>query len=332
MEKDIILEINNLKTYFDTDNGIVKACDGVSYQLNQGKTLAVVGESGSGKSVTALSILKLIPSPPGKIVDGEINFKGINLLKISKEEMEKIRGNEIAMIFQEPMTSLNPALTIGYQIREALLLHQSISKKEANQRAIELLNLVGIPSPDQRVSEYPHQISGGMRQRVMIAIALACNPKLLIADEPTTALDVTIQAQILRLIKRLQQELEMSVIMITHDLGVVAEVADTVAVMYAGKIVEYGLVDDIFYDSKHPYLKGLKKSIPRLDIEQEVLHTIKGVVPSSSDLPAGCKFEPRCSYSLEICKFKEPKRTYFNDTHYTCCWLYQKDGENLNGE
>lgn len=322
-----ILEINDLKTYFYTEDGVVKGCDGVSYKVNKGEILAIVGESGSGKSVSAMSILKLIPSPPGKIVSGEILFNGENLVTCSENRIEEIRGNDIAVIFQEPMTSLNPVLTIGYQVMEPLILHEKLSKKEAEKKATELLNLVGIPSAEKRFKEYPHQMSGGMRQRVMIAMALACSPKLLIADEPTTALDVTIQAQIMRLINKIQKENGMSVLLITHDLGLVAETADKVAVMYCGKIVEYGNVYDIFENSKHPYLVGLKESIPRLDIEKDELFVIEGMVPNPLELPKGCKFADRCKNVMTICREKEPSIKYFNDEHYTRCFLYTNESE-----
>ncbi|ADO83335.1 ABC transporter ATP-binding protein [Ilyobacter polytropus] len=323
-----ILEIKDLKTYFYTDDGVVKGCDGVSYKVYEGETLALVGESGSGKSVSAMSILQLIPSPPGKIVEGEILYNGDNLVNYSEKQMEKIRGNDIAVIFQEPMTSLNPVLTAGYQIMEPLRLHQKLSKNKAKERAVELLKLVGIPSPEKRFKEYPYQMSGGMRQRVVIAIALACNPKLLIADEPTTALDVTIQAQIINLVEEMQEKLGMAILMITHDLGVVAETANKVAVMYCGKIVEYGRVDDIFYDSKHPYLQGLKKSMPRLDSEKvEELYVIEGMVPNPLNLPVGCKFADRCEYVMEICRKKEPEAVYFGKEHYARCFLYSDSNE-----
>lgn len=327
-DKQPILEIRDLKTYFYTDDGVVKGCDGVSYKVYEGETLALVGESGSGKSVSAMSILQLIPNPPGKIVGGKIFYKGNNLLDCSEKQMGKIRGNDISVIFQEPMTSLNPVLTAGYQIMEPLRLHQKLNKKEAKERAVKLLKLVGIPSPEKRFKEYPHQMSGGMRQRVMIAIALACNPKLLIADEPTTALDVTIQAQIINLVEEMQEKLGMAILMITHDLGVVAETADKVAVMYCGQIVEYGNVDDIFYDSKHPYLQGLKKSMPRLDTEEdEELYVIEGMVPNPLNLPSGCKFASRCDHVMEICRKKEPGAVYFGKEHYARCFLYSDSKE-----
>jgi len=324
MEK--VLEIKDLQTNFYTHDGIVRGCDQVSYRVNKGETLAVVGESGSGKSVTALSILGLVPNPPGKIDGGEIWFKGRDLLTLTEKEMQKIRGNEIAMIFQEPMTSLNPVLRVGEQIAESLSLHQpAMHRAQMHQRVIELLTQVGISAPQSRIDEYPHQLSGGMRQRVMIAMALACNPALLIADEPTSALDVTIQAQILRLIDDLKRELGMAVIMITHDLGVVAETADRVAVMYAGKIVEYGHVLDIFDRPKHPYLIGLKRSMPTLDTDSVLLYAIPGMVPNPTDLPKGCKFAPRCEQCMPCCAEQEPPMMSFSDEHYARCWLYQSE-------
>ena len=323
---DPVLEIRNLKTWFDTDDGIVRGCDGVSYTVGAGETLAVVGESGSGKSVTAMSILRLIPSPPGRIVAGEILFEGEDLTRISDREMQKVRGNRIAMIFQEPMTSLNPVFPVGRQIMESVLLHERVSKQEARSRAVEMLSLVGIPAPEARLNEYPHQLSGGMRQRVMIAMALACSPRLLIADEPTSALDVTIQAQILHLIRDLQRRLGMSVIMITHDLGVVAQTAHRVAVMYAGQVVELGSVDDIFNRSGHPYVEGLKRCIPCLDGEQEDLYTIEGMVPNPLNLPAGCRFEPRCPRAMAICREREPEVTELAPGHEVRCWLHTDRG------
>ncbi len=323
---DIILELRNLKTWFYTDDGVVKGCDGVSFTLRHGETLALVGESGSGKSVTSMSILKLIPSPPGKIVEGQILFEGRDLVQLCNADMRKIRGNSIAMIFQEPMTSLNPVIKVGDQIMESLFLHQkNITRKQAKAKATELLGLVGIPSPEERLNSYPFEMSGGMRQRTMIAIALACNPKVLIADEAVSALDVTIQAQILWLLRKLQQELGMSVIMITHDLGVVAETADRVAVMYAGKIVEFGEVDDIFHDARHPYLIGLLKCIPRLDTDDDdkaELYTIEGMVPNPLNSPEGCKFEPRCDQALDRCKLDEPPVFNFGNGHQASCWLF----------
>ncbi|SDZ78410.1 peptide/nickel transport system ATP-binding protein [Desulfuromusa kysingii] len=326
MDPDILLEVKDLQTTFTTEDGVVNGCNGVSYSLKKGETLAVVGESGSGKSVTAMSILRLIPEPPGQIVRGQILFDGIDLTTASEKEMRKIRGKEIAMIFQEPMTSLNPVITVGRQIGESLKLHEpQLSSTKIKQRVIELLDLVGIPSAEQRCNEFPHQLSGGMKQRVMIAMALACSPRILIADEPTSALDVTIQAQILSLIKKLQQQLDMSVLMITHDLAVVAETADSVAVMYSGRIVEYGAVDEIFHQSKHPYLDGLKKSMPRLDIEQEELYTIAGMVPNPLDIPSGCPFRSRCPQEMACCQ-NEPPTIFFSDSHYARCWLYADGG------
>ncbi|SHI96175.1 peptide/nickel transport system ATP-binding protein [Malonomonas rubra DSM 5091] len=326
LSSDLILEVKDLQTVFITEEGVVKGCNGVSYSLKKGETLAVVGESGSGKSVTAMSILRLIPEPPGKIVGGQILFDGIDLVQATEKQMRKIRGNQIAMIFQEPMTSLNPVLTVGRQIGESLQLHQpELGKAATRARVIELLELVGIPSAEQRINEFPHQLSGGMKQRVMIAMALACNPRVLIADEPTSALDVTIQAQILNLIRKLQQQLGMSVIMITHDLAVVAETADSVAVMYGGRIVEYGSVDEIFHQAKHPYLEGLKRSMPRLDVEEEELYTIEGMVPNPLKLPSGCPFRPRCPQVMDRC-CEEPPAISFSETHYARCWLYAEGG------
>jgi peptide/nickel transport system ATP-binding protein/oligopeptide transport system ATP-binding protein len=314
-----VLEVRDLKTHFFTDDGVVKAVDGVSFEVGEGETLGIVGESGCGKSVTSLSILRLIASPPGKIVGGAIVFMGQNLLELSDPAMRKIRGNEISMIFQEPMTSLNPVYTCGDQIMEAVILHQKVGKKEARARAIEMLRLVGIPSPEQRVDEYPHQLSGGMRQRVMIAMALSCHPRVLIADEPTTALDVTIQAQILDLLNRLQKELGMSILLITHDLGVVAETCDRVAVMYAGQIVEYANVDEIFHHPRMPYTAGLLGSIPVLGEHHERLRVIPGNVPNPSEFPSGCKFHPRCPVAIERCKVENPPLEEIRPLHYTRC-------------
>ena len=328
-KKGDMLRVNNLKTHFYTHDGLVPAVDGVSFQIGKGETLCIVGESGCGKSVTAMSILKLVPTPPGRYVSGEIFFKGEDLLKKSYKEMMKIRGNDIAMIFQEPMTSLNPVFTVGNQICETIMLHQGLNKKRATEAAIKILGRVGIPLPEKRVREYPHQLSGGMRQRVMIAMALSCNPMLLIADEPTTALDVTIQAQILDIMKKMKEEMDSSIIFITHDLGVVAEMADRVVVMYAGKIVEEGRVEEIFNNPKHPYTKGLLKSIPRLEGKRkENLHVIEGMVPNIYNLPKGCKFNPRCEYSMDICKLQEPSlRIIDNKGEKKCaCWLLGKEG------
>jgi peptide/nickel transport system ATP-binding protein len=329
---DIVLEFKDLKTWFYTDEGIVRGCDGVNLTVKKGEILAIVGESGSGKSVTSLSAMQLIPTPPGRYVGGEVLFQGTDLLKKTPREMRKIRGNKITMIFQEPMTSLNPVYKIGKQITEPLKIHQKMKAKEAKAKAISLLKEVGIPSPEQRFNEYPAQMSGGMRQRVMIAIALACNPTLLIADEPTSALDVTIQEQLMQLIKKLQKEQQMAVMFITHDLGVVAEIADSVAVMYAGKVVEYGSVKDLFKDPKHPYLDGLKKCIPRLDIDQEELTAIEGMVPNPLNLPEGCRFAPRCSKAMDICRKIEPGRTEVSQGHSVCCWLYASIGDHHGGK
>jgi oligopeptide/dipeptide ABC transporter ATP-binding protein len=307
---------------------VVRAVDGVSFSIERQKTLGVVGESGCGKSVTGLSIMGLVPMPPGKIVEGKIlyhrNGKIVDITKLNPKgrEIRSIRGNEIAMIFQEPMTSLNPVYTIGNQIMEAIILHQKVNKKEARERAIEMLTEVGIPLPEQRVDEYPHQLSGGMRQRAMIAMALSCNPSLLIADEPTTALDVTIQAQILELMKKLQEEFRMAIMMITHNLGVVAETSDNVVVMYMGKVVEQSDVRRVFHDPKHPYTQGLMKSIPSLAKRKERLEPIKGVVPDPYDLPPGCVFNPRCPYAQEICMKEEPSFFEVEGGHWAKCWLY----------
>lgn len=309
--QEIILDVRNLTTQFDTEQGSVTAVDQVSFSLERGKTLCLVGESGCGKSVTSLSILRLVPEPPGRITGGEIHYQGKDLLSVPISDMRSIRGKEISMIFQEPMSSLNPVFTIGDQIREAIEHHQKISKKEAFRQSVEMLGLVGIPSPEKRAHDYPHQLSGGMRQRVMIAMALSSHPKILIADEPTTALDVTIQAQILELLKSLQTKLGMSILLITHDLGVVAEMADEVAVMYAGKIVEKAPVKELFKTPRHPYTRGLLKSMPRLNAEhggqQKRLEVIPGIVPSLAELPKGCRFHTRCGYVEERCKEREPE-------------------------
>jgi len=325
-ENNFLLTIRNLHTYFFTDEGVAKAVDGVDLELKEGGTLGVVGESGCGKSVTALSVMRLIPDPPGKITQGEILFGGTNLLALSEAEMRKIRGRSISMIFQEPMTSLNPVFQIGDQISEVLRLHEGMSRKEAWDRSVEMLKMVGIPSPERRVQEYPHQLSGGMRQRAMIAMALACSPKLMIADEPTTALDVTIQAQILELMNRLQKDKGMSVILITHNLGVIAETAQKVAVMYAGRIVEYTEVKPIFGNPMHPYTQGLLKSIPRLDeahARKARLEAIPGLVPSLLELPPGCKFSNRCKYVFEKC-VEEPQLIEAEPGHMVRCWLHGK--------
>ncbi len=314
-----LLRIENLQTHFITDDALVRAVDGVSYDVQAGETLAVVGESGSGKSVTALSILRLVPEPPGRIVGGKIVFKGRDLVQASTAEMRRIRGKEISMIFQEPMTSLNPVFTCGEQITETLILHDRLDRRTARQRAIEMLQLVGIPAPEQRVDEYPHQMSGGMRQRVMIAMALACRPSILIADEPTTALDVTIQAQILELLKGLQREFGMAVILITHDLGVVAETADRVAVMYAGQVVETADVRTLFRRPLHPYTAGLQASLPKLGGTRERLRVIPGNVPNPARFPQGCRFHPRCPVAQQRC-LTPPELRSFGADHLARCW------------
>ncbi len=326
MESNTILEVKDLRTYFKTDAGLVKAVDGVSFSLDKGETLGIVGESGSGKSVTNMSIMRLIPTPPGKIVGGEILLDNQDILKMGEKELSTIRGNRISMIFQDPMTALNPYLRISTQLIETVRLHQGLNKKEARKKSIEMLKLVGIPAAQKRIDCYPHQFSGGMRQRVMIAIALSCNPEILIADEPTTALDVTIQAQILDLIKELSVKLNTAVIMITHDLGVVAGTCDNVCVMYAGRIVERANVDDLFESPKHPYTIGLIQSIPRLDEEgSSRLFSIDGQPPNVIDLPECCPFHPRCEKALDICSGKYPPVVGFEGNRTVACWLYEEN-------
>ena len=315
-----LLAIEDLQTHFFTRDGVVRAVDGVSYAVEAGETLAVVGESGCGKSVTALSILRLVPSPPGRIVGGAIRFEGVDLLQIGEGEMRRIRGNEISMIFQEPMTSLNPVLTVSRQITETLILHQGLTARAAAARAIEMLRLVRIPEPERRARQYPHELSGGMRQRVMIAMALACHPKLLIADEPTTALDVTIQAQILDLMRELKSEIGAAIILITHDLGVVAEICENVVVMYAGKVVEEAPVRGIFNNPQHPYTEGLLRSIPHLGMTSAAkLAVIRGTVPSAVNWPPGCRFAPRCNLRFEKCVEDPPLFDVGGQT--AACWL-----------
>src|ERR1700758_1174856 len=332
-----VLEIKGLRTYLFTRSGVVKGVDDVSFSVRRSETLAVVGESGCGKTMTALSVMRLVPAPPGKIVGGEIMLDGKDLLKLDEAEMRDIRGNEISMIFQEPMTSLNPVLTIGHQIVEALRLHQDLAKSAAAEKAVEMLRLVKIPEAAQRAREYPHQLSGGMRQRAMIAMALACNPRVLIADEPTTALDVTIQAQILDLILELQQKLGTAIILITHNLAVVAETAHRVIVMYAGKKVEEAEVEDLFGEPLHPYTHGLLASIPRLEImagrnyaSVERLQEIPGMVPALNNLPAGCTFAPRCAFADDRCRAQFPPYEQLRPGHWAACWhserLYGRDG------
>jgi oligopeptide transport system ATP-binding protein len=319
MEK--IIEVKHLKTSFFTHIGEVKAVDDVSFYVERGETIGIVGESGSGKSVTSLSIMGLL-SFPGKVVGGEIIFEGTDLVKVSEKTLQKIRGNEISMIFQDPMTSLNPVFTIGTQIMEPLLYHQKMSRREAKDKAIEMLSLVGLPNPEKRVTQYPHEFSGGMRQRAMIAMALSCQPKLLIADEPTTALDVTIQAQILELMKDLKEKVNTSIILITHDLGVVAEVCSRIIVMYAGIIVEQGSREDIFYHPQHPYTWGLLKSVPNFKAkEKERLIPIEGQPPDLLKPPVGCPFYPRCSYAMQICVEQRPAHTEISPQHTAGCWL-----------
>ena len=322
----MLLEVKELETHFHIKGKVARAVNGVSFSVDQGEVVALVGESGSGKSVTSLSVLGLIPSPPGKIEGGQILFDGEDLLKKSNREMQDVRGNEISMIFQEPMTSLNPVYPVGKQISEAIRRHQKISKKEARTIAIDMLDKVGIPSPETRVDDYPHQMSGGMRQRVMIAMALATKPQLLIADEPTTALDVTIQAQILDLMNRLREDTGTSILLITHDLGVVAETADRVVVMYCGKVMEMANVVDLFEEPKHPYTQGLIASIPKMEGESDRLTMIEGNVPNPMNMPAGCPFEPRCSKSLGICKHKMPELKTVGDREVRC-FLYDDKGE-----
>lgn len=317
-----LLEVKNLSTYFYTDEGVVYALDDVSFDLNKGEALGIVGESGSGKSVTALSIIRLVQSPPGKIVAGEVLLEGDDLLKKTEKEMRRIRGEKVSMIFQEPMTALNPVFTVGRQIMESVLIHQHKSKKEAREQAIEMLRLVGIPAPEKRIDDYPHQMSGGMRQRVMIAIALCCNPQLLICDEPTTALDVTIQAQILELIRDIRERLGTSVILITHDLGVVAQVTDRVMIMYAGKAMEYGTVREIFTSPRHPYTVALLKSIPVIEKKTERLNVIRGMVPSLSKRPEGCLFHPRCDEACELCRTERPELVMMEDGRQVRCHKY----------
>jgi oligopeptide/dipeptide ABC transporter ATP-binding protein len=314
-----ILKVDDLHTQFHTDDGIARAVDGVSFELYPGQTLGLVGESGCGKSVTSLSVMRLLSSP-GRVTGGAIYFQDRNLLTLSEPDMRNVRGNDIAMIFQEPMTSLNPVYTCGFQIDEAVRRHQGLDAKDARDRTLEMLRLVGIPAPDQRANEYPHQLSGGMRQRVMIAMALSCNPDVLIADEPTTALDVTIQAQILELLGDLQKRLNMAVLMITHDLGVIAEVADHVAIMYAGQIIESGAVDTIFHQPSHPYTKGLLASVPRLDETRERLSVIPGTVPNARHFPVGCRFASRCSIAQDQCSH-QPEWLEVEASHNVACWL-----------
>jgi peptide/nickel transport system ATP-binding protein len=321
-----LLDVKNLKTYFFTDEGVVRAVDGVDLHIDKGETLGVVGESGCGKSVTALSVMKLIPQPPGKIVEGQILYSGADLATLPANRMRKIRGKEISMIFQEPMTSLNPVFTVGEQIAEAVRLHEGLGRRDAMAKTVEMLRLVHIPNADRRVKEYPHQLSGGMRQRVMIAMALSCNPKLLIADEPTTALDVTIQAQILELLNELKAKLKMAVMLITHDMGVIAETAQRVIVMYAAKVAEEAPVGELFKEPLHPYTQGLLRSIPRIDLaatQKQRLEAIGGTVPTlKGDIPPGCRFAPRCPFVKAVCTEKDPALKETRPGHKVACWLY----------
>ena len=323
---DRLLDVKNLKTYFFTDEGVVRAVDGVDLYIDQGETLGIVGESGCGKSVTALSIMRLIPQPPGKIVDGQILYNGLDLVTIPANKLRKIRGKEISMVFQEPMTSLNPVFTCGEQIAEALRLHEGLGRRDAMDKTVEMLKVVHIPNAERRVKEYPHQLSGGMRQRVMIAMALSCSPNLLIADEPTTALDVTIQAQILELLNELKTKLKMAVMLITHDMGVIAETAQRVVVMYAAKVAEEAPVGDLFKEPLHPYTQGLLRSIPRIDLaatEHLRLETIPGTVPTlRGDIAPGCRFAPRCPFVKSICTEQDPVLKEVKPGHKVSCWLY----------
>jgi oligopeptide/dipeptide ABC transporter ATP-binding protein len=323
--KEKVIEVNNLKVYFNTEEGIAKAVDGVSFDVKAGETLGVVGESGCGKSVTSLGIMRLIDTPPGEIVDGQVFFGGQDILKISDENMRNIRGNGITMIFQEPMTSLNPVYPVGYQIAEAILSHKKMNKKDLKALILNSLKNVGISSPEKFINMFPHQLSGGLRQRIMIAMALSCNPQLLIADEPTTALDVSIQAQILDLLNKLKKDFNMSIIFITHDLGVIAEMSDKVLVMYAGKVVEYTDVVSLFKKTKHPYTLGLLESIPKLTQKENVeLYSIPGLVPSAIHLPQGCKYNNRCPLSDNKCQEEEPELEEVEKGHFVRCWHFDQ--------
>jgi oligopeptide/dipeptide ABC transporter, ATP-binding protein, C-terminal domain len=322
-----LVEFKDVHTYFYTEAGTVKAVNGVSYKIKEGETVCVVGESGCGKSVTALSLMRLIAAPQGEIVKGNINFDGKDITSLSEEEMMSIRGNDISMIFQEPMTSLNPVFTVGNQIMESIMLHQKLDKKQARDKAIEMVKLVGIPRAEAIVDSYPHELSGGMRQRIMIAMALSCNPKLLIADEPTTALDVTIQAQILDLMRDIKQKTQTSIMLITHDLGVVAEMADYVVVMYAGKVIEEGPVNDIFKNPLHPYTRGLLKSKPVINQETDRLYSIPGQVPNPIGMKDSCYFHERCEHCMEVCKTQIPTIKYYDEQHKISCFLYDGEGK-----
>ena len=330
MKKETILEINNLYVSFDTYAGEVQVLRGINFSLNKGESLAIVGESGSGKSVTVQSVMRLIPMPPGRIKNGAIKYKDKDLISASESEMRKIRGKNIGMIFQNPMGSLNPTMKVGKQIAEGILLHQNVSKSEAKAKALELLKLVGIPNPEKRINQYPHEFSGGMRQRVVIAIALACNPDILIADEPTTALDVTIQAQILELMKELKEKLDTAIILITHDLGVVADIAERVIVMYGGEIMEEAPAKELFFNPKHPYTWGLMDSMPRIEDNSDYpLISIDGTPPDLLKPPKGCPFAARCIYAMRICYDKKPPKYELKDNHYCRCWLLHKDAPKI---
>ncbi|WP_286923376.1 MULTISPECIES: ABC transporter ATP-binding protein [Lysinibacillus] len=325
MKQETVLEVKDLQTYFYSSEGVAKAVDGVSFTLQKGETLGIVGESGCGKSMTSLSLLRLVPSPPGKIINGKILLNNTDILKLSDEELRKIRGNKISMIFQEPMTSLNPVLSVGEQIAESIRLHQGLSRKEAWQKAVDMIRLVGIPAPEKRAKQEPYQLSGGMRQRIMIAMALACTPDVLIADEPTTALDVTIQAQIIDIIQNLQKQLGMSIIFITHDLGVVAEICDKIAVMYAGQVVEEGTTESLFEKPLHPYTNGLIQSLPKLYEDQEELSTIHGTVPSPYNYPIGCRYAERCPFATDLCHEKQPELLTVEPEKKVRCWMYSNE-------
>jgi peptide/nickel transport system ATP-binding protein len=323
MGNNALLSVRNLTIHYITEDGVVKAVNGLNFDLNKGETLGLVGETGAGKTTTALGLLRLVPDPPGKIIEGEILFNGKNILKASEHQMRMYRGQKLSMIFQDPMTSLNPILTTGEQIAEVIRLHEKLSRADAHKKAAKMLELVGIPA--ERMEEYPHQFSGGMKQRVVIAIALACNPQLIIADEPTTALDVTIQAQVLTLIGDLQKQLNTSMLLITHDLGVVADICDRVAIMYAGQIVEVGSMDDIYNDTKHPYTKGLFNSLPSLSIKRHRLNPIYGLMPDPSNLPTGCPFHPRCPKRRPECENTIPNNIEVMSGHFVRCVLYDSD-------
>ena len=320
-EHDEVLRIEGLNVCYETDEGIAKAVNDLDLVVRKGRTVGLVGESGSGKTTTALAILRLVPDPPGVIESGKITLDGMDIFSLTEGEMDMVRGSRVSMIFQDPMTALNPLMTVGDQIAETLRIHEGLSKEEAEQKACEMLKMVGIPA--ERAKEYPHQFSGGMKQRVVIAIAFACQPKLLIADEPTTALDVTIQAQILREMQELKEQHDMSMIMITHDLGIVAQICDEVAVIYAGRIVEYGDIREVFKNTKHPYTKGLFDSLPRINDEREMLVPIPGMMPDPMELPEGCSFAPRCKYATDKCRQKLPNKTHFGENHYVACCAYE---------